>query len=528
MNKEILLIVDSISNEKDMDKEPIFHAIEVALEAITAKRYEQDQEASAAIRVLINRKTGDYETFRRWTVVEDNASGDGGDSSSKNDEKKEAIVDPTTTLLGHPGSQITLSKAKQIDPELEVGDIVEEPIESIEFGFGRIAAQQARQIIMREIRIAERNEIIKRLQTQIGSLISGTAKKISRESILLDMGNGMEGTIFREELLPREAVHIGDRIRAVLYDVKSDRKGTMLYLSRIRPEMLVELFRLEVPEINEEIITIKAVARDPGSRAKMAVKTNDGRIDPVGACVGMRGSRVQAVSGELGGEKIDIILWDADPAQMVVNAMAPAEIVSIVVDEDGKSMDLIVQEEHLAQAIGRNGQNVKLASELTKWRLNVLTVADAEKKSEKENVGVSELLTKSLDVDTEVAEILTREGYRSLEDIAYAPLSELASIEGFDEEIAETLRNRARDGLLQQALSSKETLSATVEPAKDLLEMEGMTRHLAYVLAGHGIVTREDLAEQSVDDLNGIGELSEKKAAELIMIARKPWFEEKK
>lgn len=501
MNKEILLIVDSISNEKNMEKELIFNAIKAALQAITAKQYGQN----ADIRVEINRKTGDYETFRRWLVVADDA----------------LIAEEFVN------NQITLSKAKEIDVSLNVGDIIEEPVESIKLEFGRIAAQQARQIIMREIRLAERSEIIRRIKEQLGTLISGMVKKVARDSVLLEMGEGMEGLILREELLPREALQVGDRVRAILYDVRSDRKGTMLYLSRTRPEMLAELFKLEVPEIGEEIIEIKAIARDPASRSKMAVKTNDGRIDPVGACVGIRGSRVQAVSSELGGEKIDIILWDADPAQLVVNAMAPAEIGSIVVDESTRSMDIVVQEENLAQAIGRNGQNVRLASELTRWKLNILTSKEAEKKSKKESSSAIGLLTEALDVDAEVAEILLQEGFRNLEDIAYTPLTDLTAIEGFDAEIAEALRNRARDALLKQALTSVDTSSSAKEPAKDLLTMEKMTRHLAYVLANHGIVTRNDLAECAVDDLEEIEELSEKEAAELIMIARKPWFEKK-
>jgi N utilization substance protein A len=357
--------------------------------------------------------------------------------------------------------------------------------------------------------------------------MSGIVKKATRDFVLLDMGDGLEGIIPKEEMLSREMIHVGDRVRAILYEVKSDRKGTMLQLSRTRPQMLIELFKLEVPEISEEVIEIKAVARDPGSRSKMAVKTNDGRIDPIGACVGMRGSRVQAVSNELGGEKIDIVLWDADPAQFVVNSMAPAEIVSIVVEEASKSMDLVVREDQLAQAIGRGGQNVRLAGELTKWKLNVLTAEEEEKKSKKESASGVELFTQNLDVDSEVAEILVQEGFRTMEDIAYAPMTELENIEGFDEEIAEALRNRARDVLLEQALTSKATLSGSAEPAKDLLDMEGMTRHLAYILAGHGIITREDLAEQSVDELTGVKEINEDQAAELIMTARKPWFEKK-
>lgn len=495
MSKEILMVVESVSNEKSMEKEVIFKAIERALEAVTAKRYNEEVD----IRVAIDRKTGNYETFRRWTVIEDN-----------------------TPEVEFPGKVITLTQARNIDPELEVGDVVEESVESVEFG--RIAAQQAKQIILREIRNAEREDVAKKYRDLLTTMLMGVVKKVSRDSVILDMGEGIEAAIFKEGLLPRETLRIGDRVRAILTEVRDDHKGPMLVMSRTRPEMLVELFKLEVPEINEDVIAIKAVARDPGSRAKMAVKTNDGRIDPIGACIGIRGSRVQNVSNELGGERVDVIMWDDDPAQMAVNAMAPAEIASIVVDEEKKSMAIVVREDQLALAIGRNGQNVKLASELTGWKLNVVSSEQAEKNLKAEAANYVELFTKSLDVDEDLASILVQEGFRTLEDIAYAPVNDLASIEGFDKEIAEALRNRARDVLLEQTLSSK--IDANVsEPAHDLLEMEGMTRHLAYVLASHGIVTREDLAEQSVDELSEIEEINEEQAAELIMTARKPWFE---
>ena len=494
MNKEILLIVESISNEKSMAKETIFRAIEIALETIAAKRYNEEVD----VRVDINRKTGDYETFRRWTVV-DNA-----------------------TLIETPGKQLTLEQAQKIDPELEIGDIVEEPIESVQFG--RIAAQQAKQVIMREIRRAEHTKIISHYQELLNSLVSGIVKKITREGIILDMGDNIEALIPKDKLIPKEAVHMGDRVRGILYEINADKKGQLLLISRISPKVILELFKAEVPEISGEIIEIKAVARDPGSRSKMAVKTNDGRIDPIGACVGIRGARVQAVSNELGGERIDIILWDADPAQLVVNAMAPAEIASIIVDEPHHSMDLAVKEEQLAQAIGRNGQNVRLASEISGWKLNIITTTEAEKKTKTEEQTLIDFFTKNLDVDEEIAKILVNEGFHTLEDVAYTPIPEIAAIEGFDKEIAEALRNRARDVLLEQALTSKDKIG-TVEPAKDLIELEGMTRHLAYVLASHGIVTREDLAEQSVDELSEIKELSEEQAAELIMAARKHWFE---
>jgi transcription termination/antitermination protein NusA len=495
MNKEILLVVDSMSHERSMEKEAIFKAIERALEVVTARGYPEEIE----VRVAIDRKTGDYETFRRWLVIDDTAE------------------------LEFPGRQLYLKDAKAIDPELEIGDQIEEAIKSVEFG--RIAAQQAKQIILREIRFAEREEIAKRYKDKIGTLLVGIVKKIGRDYIILDMGNGIEALLGKADMLPRESVRVNDRLRSILYTVRDDCKGPMLLVSRTSPQMLIELFKIEVPEIGEDVITIKGVARDPGSRAKVAVKTNDGRIDPIGACVGIRGSRVQTVSNELGGERIDVILWDDDPAQLVVNAMAPAEIVSIVVDEEKKSMDIAVREEQLAQAIGRSGQNVRLASELAGWKLNVVSVAEAEKKMQTESEQLSDVFTKNLDVDIDLANILVQEGFRTLEDVAYAPVADLLAIEGFDKDVSETLRNRARDVLLQQALTSKEKAAGAVEPAQDLLEIEGMTRHLAYVLASRGIVTKEDLAEQAVDDLSDIEDLTKEQAAKFIMAARRHWFE---
>ncbi|MDR1057602.1 MAG: transcription termination factor NusA [Coxiellaceae bacterium] len=495
MNKEILLVVDSVSNEKDMEKEVIFHAVERALEAVTAKRYPEEVD----IRVAIDRKTGDYETFRRWAVI--------GDEED----------------LEFPAKQMTLTQALTLDEELEIGDLIEEPVESVEFG--RISAQLAKQVIMREIRRAERENIIKHYMVLVDTLMMGVVKKVNRDNIILDIGSGVEAIILRDGVLPKEALRLHDRVRGILVNVREDSKGPLLVMSRTVPKMLIELFKLEVPEITEDVINVKAVARDPGLRAKIAVKTNDGRIDPIGACIGIRGSRVQNVSNELGGERIDVILWDDDSAQLVVNAMAPAEIASIVVDEDKKVMDIAVREDQLALAIGRSGQNVKLASELSGWKLNVVSVEEAERKVQTEASSLSSVFTENLAVDSDLANTLVQEGFRTLEDVAYAPVEELLSIEGFDKEIAETLRNRARDVLLEQALSSKSE-AGTVEPAQDLLELEGMTRHLAYIFASKGIVTREDLAEQSIDDLSDIEELSKEDAAKLIMVARKPWFEE--
>lgn len=494
--KDILLVVDSLSNEKGVTREVIFKAIELALAAIAAKNFSSEE---VDIQVVIDRDTGDYETFRQRTVVEDDK-------------------------VMFPEKEIAISSAKEKYPKLklEVGEVVAEPINSIDFG--RIAAQQAKQIIIREIRRAEREEIARNYREKIGTLINGTVKRLMRDNILIDIGGGVEANIPKEELIPHEVMHLGDRICGVLINVINDRKNLQLIISRTKPEMLAQLFKVEVPEIAEDVIEIKAVARDPGLRAKMAVKTNDGRIDPIGACIGVRGTRVQAVSNELNGERIDIILWNDDPAQLVVNAMAPAEIVSIVVDEEAHSMDIAVRGDQLAQAIGRSGQNVQLASKLTGWNINVMTENDLKQKSKSGSQNLITLFKENLDIDEDFAGILVQEGFTTLEDVAYIPLEEMLTIEGIDKDIAEELQNRARNALLSQVLTGEEKIGA-IEPAKDLLELEGMTRHLAYVFASHGIVTREDLAEKSVDELSDIEELTEEQAAKLIMSARAHWFE---
>ena len=375
-------------------------------------------------------------------------------------------------------------------------------MESVEFG--RIAAQKAKQVIIQKVQEAERSQVANAYRERLGQLVTGIVKKVTREFIILDLGNNAEAVLPRSEMIPHEAVRVGDRLRAYLYEIRTDLKGPQMVVSRTRPEMLIELFKIEVPEIGEELIEIKAAARDPGSRAKIAVKTNDGRIDPIGACVGMRGARVQAVSSELGGERVDIVLWDDNPAQLVINAMAPAEVASIVVDEDSHTMDIAVKDEQLSQAIGRNGQNVRLASDLTGWRLNVMTEDQAKAKSAAEEENVLQLFKDKLGVDEDVAQILAEEGFTSLEEIAYVPLQEMLEIEGFDQPLVEALRERAKAALLTKAIAEEQELEKA-KPAEDLLTMEGMDRHLAYVLANHGIVTREDLAEQSVDDLLEIG-----------------------
>jgi len=496
MSKEILLVVDAVSNEKAVPRESIFEAMETALETATKKKYEGD----ISVRVCIDRKTGEFDTFRRWAVVEDEHQ------------------------MENPYAEMSLSAAQYDEPEVQLGGFVEEQIESVKFD--RITTQTAKQVIVQKVREAERALIVDAYQDQVGELITGVVKKANRESVILDLGNNAEAIIYRDDMLPREVFRPGDRIRGLLYAIKPEARGAQLFVSRAKPEMLIELFRVEVPEIGEEMLEIKGAARDPGSRAKIAVKSNDKRIDPVGACVGMRGSRVQAVSGELGGERVDIVLFDDNPAQFVINAMAPAEVASIIVDEDKGTMDIAVEEGNLAMAIGRNGQNIRLASQLTGWELNVMTIDDMNEKHQAENDKVLNLFTEKLDIDDDFATMLVEEGFTSLEEIAYVPVSEMLDIDGLNEDIVEELRERAKASLTTQALASEETLEGA-EPAEDLLNLEGMEKHLAFVLASKGVCTLEELAEQGVDDLVDIEELDEAKAGELIMAARNIcWFNE--
>jgi N utilization substance protein A len=493
MSKEILMVADAVSNEKGVAREVIFEAIESALATATKKLFD-DEEVNC--RVVVNRKTGQYETFRRWDVVADENFDD-------------------------PAHQLTLDQAQAKNPEITIGEIWEEKIENTEFG--RIAAQTAKQVIVQKVREAERDLVVAEYRDKMGKLVSGTVKKVTRESILVDLGGNAEAMLPRDQMIPREMFRTGDRIRALLLDVRQEARGPQLFLSRTAPGMLIELFKIEVPEIADGIIEIRAAARDPGSRAKIVVSTNDGRIDPVGACVGMRGSRVQVVSNELANERIDIILWDDNPAQLVINAMAPAEVASIVMDEDSHTMDVAVEEDNLAQAIGRSGQNVRLSAELTGWAINVMSVEDARNKQQQESSGFISVFMDKLDIDEDVAELLVSEGFTSLEEVAYVPIDELLSIEGFDEDIAKELRDRARDALLTQAIASEEGLSGAQLEA-DLLNMEGMDDALAMSLAGKGILNMEDLAEQSIDDLMDIDGMSEERAGKLIMTARAPWF----
>ena len=496
MSKEILAVVEVVSNEKGVEKDVIFGAIEAALASAAAKKHEEDIDA----RVQIDRKTGEHETFRRWMVFEDES-----------------------TELEFPDQELRMIDAVDIDENATPGEYVEVPIDSVEFG--RISAQMAKQVIVQKVREAERDQVTDEYKDREGELLSGLVKRVDRNGAYIDLGGNAEGFIPRENLIPREAIRMHDRVKALLAEVKDEPRGPQLILTRTSPQFLIELFKIEVPEVGQGLIEILGAARDPGLRAKISVKSNEPRIDPVGACVGIRGSRVQSVSNELAGERVDIILWNDNPAQYVINAMSPAEVISIVVDEDAHSMDVAVDEEKLSQAIGRGGQNIRLASELTEWELNVMTEVDADMKSEQETRGLIELFTGQLDVDEEVALILVQEGFASVEEVAYVPASELMQIEEFDEDIVDELRNRARDVLLTQAIVAEEIIE-NAEPAEDLLELKGVTKTLASKLASKGVITREDLAELASDDLIEIHDMEKEKADALIMEARSHWFDE--
>ncbi|MCH9699029.1 MAG: transcription termination factor NusA [Gammaproteobacteria bacterium] len=513
-NKEILLVADVVSNEKGIAKEELFEAIEQALESATAKRYQHPVE----VKVRIDQTTGDYETFRRWLIIDPDVN-----PEHIGDEAVHADPDSESTAVYCPHTTMTLDAALEHDPEAKLGEYVEEQIESVEFG--RIAAQTAKQVIIQKVREAERQKIFEQYKERVGELITGVVKRTDRKGVYLDLGGNAEAFLPRYDMIPREAVRMGDRLRGLLKTVKPESRGPQIFLSRTAPELLVELFKLEVPEASEGVIEILGAARDPGIRAKLAVKSNDPRLDAVGACVGMRGSRVQAVSGELGGERVDIILWDDNPAQFVINSLSPAEIESIVVDEDAHSMDVAVSDESLSIAIGRGGQNVRLASHLTGWELNVMDQIQA---SDKQQAEANELMTvfmDKLDVDEDIASILVSEGFTTIDEIAYVPVNELLQIEEFDQETVDELRNRARDALLIDAITSEEKLE-DAQPAQDLLDLEGMQDDLALRLAAAGIKTAEDLAECGIDELQDIEGLDQELAGKLIMKAREPWFAE--
>src|SRR6516225_5044485 len=492
MSRDLLLLVDALSREKNVAKDTVFLALEMALASATKKRFKDEVD----VRVEIDRESGEYRAFRRWTVVPD-------------EEHEE------------PAHQIAITDAVAENAEAALGDVIEEPLEAETFG--RIGAQAAKQVILQKIRDAEREQILNDFLERGESLVTGTVKRAERGNLIVESGR-VEALLPRDQLIPKENLRVGDRVRAYIAKIDRQARGPQLILSRVAPEFLVKLFELEVPEIEEGLLEIRAAARDPGLRAKIAVKSNDPRIDPVGTCVGMRGSRVQAVSNEIAGERVDIIPYVENPAQFVINAMSPAEVMSIVVDEDSHSMDIAVSEEKLSQAIGRGGQNIRLASQLTGWDLNVMTESDAEAKSETEARELVQTFMKQLDVDEDVATILVQEGFSTIEEVAYVPQAELMAIEEFDEDIVKELRNRARDVLLTQAIASEETLDQSM-PAEDLLLLEGMSPDLALTLARRGVRTREDLAEQSVDELADIEGLAAEKAAQLIMTARAPWFE---
>ncbi len=494
-NKEILLVVNMVSNEKGVDKALIFEALECALASASKKPYPYDVD----IKVKINPATGYYHTIRRWQVVAEN----------------DGINEHT---------QCSLADAQKQQPDIQTGDYLEQDIESVEFG--RIAAQAARQVIFQKIREAERQKIADLYKNRVGQLLSGTVKKIERGNVIIDLGENAEGLLTRDKMLPRDVVHPNDRLRVYLQEVRPDNRSQQLILSRTAPELLIELFKLEIPEIGEGLIDITHAARDPGARAKVAVKANDPRIDPVGACVGMRGSRIRAITEELSGERIDIIIWDENPAQFVLNAMSPAEVSSIVVDEDKHSMDVAVEENQLSLAIGRSGQNVKLASQLTGWTLNVMTAEDAANKNADEVHKLLKLFQNELDIDEEFAMVLVEEGFSSIEEVAYVPLAEMLEIDGFDEEIVDSLRQRARDSLLIKEIASEEQLEESEQQGQVLLaNMEGMTVEWLAQLAKANIHTQEDLAEQAVDDLLAtLPDIDKQQAAQLIMTARAPWF----
>ncbi len=495
MSKELLLVVDAVAAEKGVPESVILGAIEAALASAAKKRY---AEQDVMVRVQIDPKDGSYETFRRWEVVADDV------------------------VMESPDRQVRLMDALDDSDEVEVGDYIEEQIENPEFG--RIAAQAAKQVIVQRVREAERQQVVDAWKDRVGELVTGVVKRVERGNIFVDLGGNAEAIIAKDKGIPRDVLRTGDRVRGYLFDVHNEPRGPQLFISRAAPEFMMELFKLEVPEVGQGLVSIMACARDPGDRAKIAVLAHDNRTDPIGACIGMRGSRVQAVTNELNGERVDIVLWSDSPAQFVINAMAPAEVQSIIVDEDKHAMDLAVAEENLAKAIGRGGQNVRLASRLTGWQLNVMTADQVQAKSEAEQSVARKLFMDKLEVDEEIATILVVEGFSTVEEIAYVPVGELLAVDGFDEEIVEELRSRARDALLNDALSVEDNTDDQ-QPAADLLELAGMDESTAYALAERGVHTREELAEMATDEIADIEDMGEERAAALIMEARKHWFE---
>jgi transcription termination/antitermination protein NusA len=491
MSREILLLVDALAREKNVDKETVFGALELALASATKKKFSEDVD----VRAHVDRATGDFSFFRRWQVV-------------PNEE------------FEVPSRQYMLHEAQEEKPEIQMGEYLEEPLSGMEVG--RIGAQTAKQVILQKIRDAEREQILNDFLARKESLVTGVIKRMERGNALIESGR-LESVLPRDQMIPKENLRVGDRVRALIWKIDRAARGPQLILSRTAPEFIVKLFELEVPELEDGLLEIKAAARDPGSRAKIAVHSKDARIDPIGTCVGMRGSRVQAVTSELAGERVDIVLWNPDPAQFVINALAPAEVSRITVDEEKHSMDIVVEEENLAQAIGRNGQNVRLAAELTGWELNIMTLEESEKKTEEESTRVRSIFMEKLDVDEEVADILVQEGFSTLEEVAYVPLTEMLEIESFDEATVNELRSRARNALLTQAIASEEKVEHDIE---DLMKVEGMDNDTARLLASKGVSTQEELADYATDDLVEATGLDEERAKALIMAARAPWFAE--
>jgi N utilization substance protein A len=489
MSREILLLVDALAREKNVEKNIVFGALELALASATKKRFSEDVD----VRAAVDRATGDFSFFRRWQVVDD-------------------------AEFEAPSRQYLLHEARELNPDSQIGDYVEEPLGGLEIG--RIGAQTAKQVILQKIRDAEREQILNDFLTRKEHLVTGMIKRMERGNAIIESGR-LEAMLPREQMIPKENLRVGDRVRAFVWKIDRVSRGPQLILSRTAPEFLVKLFELEVPELEDGLLEIKAAARDPGSRAKIAVKSNDPRIDPIGTCVGMRGSRVQAVTAELAGERVDIVLWNPDPAQFVINALAPAEVSSIVVDEEKHSMDIVVEEENLAQAIGRTGQNVRLAGDLTGWELNIMTPEESRKKTDEETTRMRTLFMDALDVDEEVADILVQEGFSTLEEVAYVPLNEMQEIEAFDEATVNELRSRARNALLTQAIAGEEKVEHDIE---DLLKVEGMDNDTARLLASKGVSTQEELAEFASDDLVELAGLDAERAKQLIMAARAPWF----
>lgn len=491
MSREILLLVDALASEKNVSKDVVFSALESALASATKKKIADDE---LDVRVEIDRVTGMYQSFRRWTVVEDE-------------------------LLEAPSRELTLAQAHERDPELEIGAVIEEPMEAVEFG--RVGAQTAKQVILQKIRDAEREQLLNDFLQRREHLVTGTVKRIERGNAIIECGK-LEAVLPREQMIPKENLRVGDRVKAFLLRIDRLGRGPQLVLSRTAREFLIKLFELEVPEIEEGQLEIKEAARDPGMRAKIAVKANDPRIDPQGTCIGMRGSRVQSVTQELAGERIDIVLWAPEPAQFVINALSPAEVNRILIDEDNHAMDVVVEEDQLALAIGRNGQNVRLAAELTGWYLNIMTVAEAEEKHLEEDAALRDLFMKNLGVDEATAMVLVQEGFATLEEVAYVPIAEMLEIEGFDETLVNDLRSRARDALLTQAIASEEKAESGLESLQDF---EGLSAEHLQKLTENGVNTRDDLADLAVDDLVDMTGMEAEAARAIIMKAREHWFE---